>query len=320
MATAWDQAAASFRAELSAAIDRDLLKRLHQPAPWMHFAVLLRHVLVLAAAVWVILRFGDHWYAWIPASIVIGFQVFGFSVLMHEVVHRTIFRGRREGLYRLLGWLYAVPSGLSAAQFTRWHLDHHDNLGTDDRDPKRAQLSPKRNARWLKALYFTPALFPIYFRAARRAAASYPPELRARIGRERGLATLFHLGVAAALWWGLGFEAALKLHLLPVFVVFPVAFALNRLGQHYDVVPEDPARWGTVLRPSPFLWDQIYLWSNYHLEHHYFPKVPFYNLRRLHHALGPFFAARKIRRRRYSGLLYDWLVRNQKPHTNWTGA
>mgnify|MGYP003693698379 CR=1 FL=1 len=86
----------------------------------------------------------------------------------------------------LLGWLYAIPSGISASQFTRWHLDHHAELGSDEDDPKRHHLSPKVNARWYKLLYCTPALFPIYFRAARQRES--PPiraDCSARIARER---------------------------------------------------------------------------------------------------------------------------------------
>ncbi len=30
------------------------------------------------------------------------------------------------------------------------------------------------------------------------------------------------------------------------------------------------------------LWDFLFVYSNYHAEHHYFPSVPFYNLRKLH--------------------------------------
>ena len=319
MARPWDQAAATFRSDLLAAVDGDVLKELHVIRPWRHVAVVLRQLLVLAAAVIATVLWGDRWYVWIPCSIVIGFVVFSFSVLLHEVVHNVALRDRRSRWNRVLGHLYAFPSGLSATQFTRWHLDHHDNLGTDDGDPKRHYLTPKIVRRWFKALYFTPALFPIYFRAARRAGATYPDDLRRKIRNERRLAIGFHLAVPLVLWLGLGRpDLALKLHLIPVFVVFPVAFALNRLGQHYDIDPADPAKWGTVIRPSPYLWDVAYLWSNYHVEHHYFPKVPFYNLPRLHQALGGFFAERGMRKRTYGGLLFDWLVRNRVPHTRWS--
>jgi fatty acid desaturase len=231
-------------------------------------------------------------------------------------VHRTVFRARASRWNRLLGLAYAVPSGLSASQFTRWHLDHHDWLGTYERDPKRHHLTPKVVRRWYKALYLTPALFPIYFRAARTEAATYEPDLARAIRAERRFAILFHLALLGTLWATLGPALALKLHAIPVFCVFPVAFTVNRLGQHYDVTPEDPAKWGTLMRPSLF-WDWIFLWSNYHLEHHYFPRVPFYRLPALRRLLDGYFRERGFRERTYSGLLFDWFVRNRTPHTDW---
>lgn len=317
MATPWDEAARSFRADLAGAVGADALRALHVIRPWRHALVVLRQMAVLALAVWVVLAFGDRWYAWIPASLVIGFVVFDFTVLVHEVVHEVVVRERKSAWHRVLGPLYALPSGLSFAQFRRWHLDHHDNLGTEDRDPKRHSLTPRIVTRSYKALYFTPALFPIYFRAARREAVGYDPALKRRIAWERRATTLLHVATPALLAWRLGPWAALQLHLLPVFLVFPVAFTVNRLGQHYDVDPDDPAHWGTLVRPSPLFWDRVFLWSNYHLEHHYFPRVPFYHLPRLHRLLRPFFESRGIRPRSYGGLLWDWLVRNRVPHTDW---
>ena len=72
-------------------------------------------------------------------------------------------------------------------------------LGDVEADPKRAYLSPKRVKRWFKLLYFTPALFPLYFRAAARAAAGYPEALRARLRRERAAVTLAHLALMAGI-------------------------------------------------------------------------------------------------------------------------
>jgi fatty acid desaturase len=318
MASSWDRSARAFRGDLSAAVDAETMRALHAVRPVRHFLVLARQLLVLAVAVLVILSWGARPYAWIPASIGIGFVIFDFTVLLHEVVHEVVVRTRSSRLQTLLGHMYALPSGLSFSQFRRWHLDHHDNLGTKDADPKRHYLTPKTVTRSYKALYLTVALFPIYFRAARLAAAAYPPALQRRIAWERRAAIAFHLSLAALLVWSLGWPAALKLHLLPVFVVFPAAFTVNRLGQHYDVDPRDAARWGTLMRPSPLLWDRIYLWSNYHIEHHYFPRVPFYNLPALHRALRPFFEARGMKARSYGGLLWDWFVRNRAPHTDWS--
>ena len=73
-------------------------------------------------------------------------------------------------------------------------------LGDAEADPKRHYLSPKIVQPWFKLLYFTPALFPIYFRAARKETATYPPEIRRRIARERWATILFHVGVMAAIF------------------------------------------------------------------------------------------------------------------------
>ena len=274
-----------------------------------------RQFSILAVATWGLVLC-DQPLVWIPLAVLQGFTVFNFTVLLHEVVHRAVFGAYRPVLDRLLGFLYAIPSGISATQFTRWHLDHHAELGSSERDPKRHHLSPKRNARWYKLLYATPALFPIYFRAAAKETATYPDALKRTIGWERKVSILFHLSVAAGLWWSFGFWAAWRADLFPVFFVFPIAFTLNRLGQHYDIDPSDPAKWGTLVRGHWF-WNFAYLYSNHHLEHHYFPGVPCYRLPALQKALEPFYRQRGMRWQTYRGLIYGWIIENKTPHTDW---
>lgn len=311
----YSQHAGALRAELGQTLPRDVLQALHAKTPARHLLVAARQFLLLGLATWGLVRF-EHPAIWIPLAFVQGFTVFNFTVLLHEVVHHAVFARRHPVAERLLGLLYAVPSGISATQFTRWHLDHHAELGSSEHDPKRHHLSPKVNARWYKLLYCTPALFPIYFRAARRESATYPPALQRRIAGERWLAIGGHLTVLAGLWWAFGPAAALRAHVVPVFIVFPIAFTLNRLGQHYDIDPSDPAAWSTLVRGHWF-WDFWFLNSNYHLEHHYFPGVPFYRLPALQRLLGPFYARRGIRSRGYADLVRGWIVENQAPHTNW---
>jgi fatty acid desaturase len=312
----YSQHAGALRAELGTAVSRDLMRSLHRKQPWRHFAVALRQFAILGLATWALIRF-DNPLIWIPLAFVQGFTVFNFTVLLHEVVHHTIFQRKRLMAERVLGFLYAIPSGISASQFTRWHLDHHAELGSDEDDPKRHHLSPKVNARWFKLLYCTPALFPIYFRAARREASTYAADLQAKIKAERWLSMAAHLTALAASWYFFGFYAALRTSIIPVFFIFPIAFTLNRLGQHYDIDPNDPAKWGTLMKGSWF-WDFAFLNSNYHLEHHYFPGVPFYRLPELQRALAPFYERKQMRWRTYGELVYGWLIENHAPHTDWS--
>src|SRR4029450_1577745 len=111
--------------------------------------------------------------------------------------------------------------------------------------------------------------------------------------------------------------AALRTNIIPVFFVFPIAFTLNRLGQHYDIDPTDPAKWGTLMR-GHWLWDFAFLNSNSPLEHHYFPGVPFYRLPRLQRGLVPFYERKGTRWQTYGRLLYGWVVLNPGPHTAWS--
>lgn len=303
------------KAELAAEIDHVVLRELHERRAYRHMLVLLRQVLMLALGTWGTVYFRESWW-WIPFACLQGLTIFNFTVLLHEVVHGLVFATGRPGWSRFLGYLYAIPSGISSSQFTRWHLDHHAELGSDEGDPKRHYLSPRINKAWYKLLYFTPALFPIYFRAAARENASYPEPLRRRIAWERRGTVAFHLALVSAVWWAAGWGIVARAYLVPVFLVFPVAFALNRLGQHYDIRPEDPAQWSTLMKPSWF-WDFAYLWSNYHLEHHYYPGVPFYSLPKLHRSLQPFFRKRRMIPRTYGQLLYRYLILNERPHTSW---
>lgn len=301
--------------DLAREISVEELRVLHRKRPLLHGLVAGANfaALLLAGAAIVVL---EPWYFWLPFAVVAGFAVFNCTVLLHEVVHHAVLGHLNRRAYRILGLLYAMPSGISASQFTRWHLDHHAELGSDTEDPKRHYLSPKINARWLKLLYFTPALFPIYFRAAAKETASYEPKLRRKIARER-LATIgFQLSILGVIAWTGGWAMAWKLYMVPVFFVFPIAFALNRVGQHYDVDPDDPAKWATLVKGSWF-WDAAYLFSNYHLEHHYFPGVPFYNLPKLQRLLMPFYEKRGMTPSSYSSLVWNYVVMNRRPHTKW---
>ena len=314
----YSQHAVGLKAELGEAVSREQMRDLHRKSPARHFVVAARQFTLLAVATWGLIRF-DNPFVWAPLAFVQGFTIFNFTVLLHEVVHSVVFERRRPAAQRILGFLYAVPSGISASQFTRWHLDHHAELGSNEDDPKRHHLSPKVNTRWYKLMYATPALFPIYFRAARRESSTYPAALQRTIGWERRVSLAAHLSALALLWYFFGVYAALRTSIIPVFFVFPIAFTLNRLGQHYDIDPDDPAKWGTLMKGHWF-WDFAFLNSNYHLEHHYFPGVPFYRLPALQRALVPFYERKGMRWQSYGRLVYGWIVENRAPHTDWSRA
>lgn len=297
------------------AVPREQLKRLHRRSGLRHFLVLLRHAALGGACLWGTLRFEEP-LIWVPLAALQGTVILGFIILLHDVIHGAVFAHRRPLLTRILGLAYAAPSAIAASQFERWHLDHHKELGSADADPKRAHLSPKRNARWLKLLYVTPALFLIYARAAGMEFVRYPADLRRRIRLERFGNLVLHAAFVAAVWSLADGGAVVRAWLVPLFGFFPAAFMVNRLGQHYWVDPSDPAKWGTRVDGSPIT-RFLQLNSNCHLEHHYFPSVPLYSLPELNRTLRPFWDGIGHPSRSYPALLWGWFVRNRQAHTDW---
>jgi fatty acid desaturase len=313
----WKQVA-DVKAQLRDAIPLEELRELHRRRPAVHLLYAARQFGLIAACSFGLYHLTNPLW-WIPLAVLQGFTFFNMTTLLHEVVHNLVFATTRPRAERALGLAYAISSGISASQFTRWHLDHHDNLGSYEDDPKRHWLSPKRNARWYKLLYCTPVLMPIYFRAAASEARSYPEGLRRTIKRERLATLVIQLSVAATLWMAGGAGVMFRVWFVPLFLVFPVAFTLNRLGQHYNIDPTHPLKWSTLMKPSRF-WDFLFVYSNYHLEHHYFPRVPFYNLRRAHMRLRPLYARLGLKPHTYREIVWQWFVLNRAPHTDWEKA
>ncbi|MDH3627238.1 MAG: fatty acid desaturase [Acidobacteriota bacterium] len=314
----YNQHIGDLKQRLKDSLDTDALRDLHQVRPWRHFATVIRLLAVVGLCGWALWQ--TRWPGlWVPAAILQGFNLLGFIILLHEWVHDSIFRTRRPGLQRLLGLLYAAPTAISATQFRIWHLDHHNELGSEVDDPKRAHLSPKRNARWFKLLYATPALFFIYAKAAGSEVKTYDAVDRRRINLERLGNLLVQLGIVAAISMTGGGWVLMRIWFIPLFFVFPLAFSLNRLGQHYNIDRNDPAKWSSRVDGNP-IWHFIFLWSNFHIEHHYYPRVPFYNLRKLNRDLRPFFRKNRVENLGYVKIVWGWIVRNRKPHTDWSRA
>jgi fatty acid desaturase len=155
-----------------------------------------------------------------------------------------------------------------------------------------------------------------YSQGSAREVATYPPEKRRTIRRERLGNLVFHLALASAIAYFGGGWVLLRVWFIPIFFCFPPAFVLNRLGQHYNIDPNDPAKWTTRVDGNP-LWRFLFLWSNFHAEHHYYQRVPFYNLRKLNRRLRPFYERTGMPNRSYAEMLWGWFVLNREAHTDW---
>ena len=304
---------AQFKARLRDAIPNDELRELHDNEPAMHLAYAARQFGIVAVCGYGLWHFTNP-LVWVPLAILQGFTFFNMTTLLHEVVHNSVFRhqarlgaGPRPGLrqhQRDLG----QPVHPLAPRPPR-------QPGRRPRRPQAALALAQAQRPLVQAALLHAVLMPLYFRAAAREAATYPAELRRTHPRERLATMALQLSVMGAPRATSAAGRMRRVQLVPYFLVFPVAFTLNRLGQHYNIDPAHPLKWSTLMKPSR-LWDFLFVYSNYHLEHHYFPRVPFYNLRKLHMRLRPLYAALGLKPHTYREIVWQWFVLNRAPHTN----
>src|SRR5687768_17765001 len=106
MAGYYSAHAGPLRAELASALSREQMRQFHHKSPGRHLAIAARQFAILGLTTWALIRF-DHPAIWIPLCFVQGFTIFNFTVLLHEVVHLTVFQRRHPRAERLLAWLYA---------------------------------------------------------------------------------------------------------------------------------------------------------------------------------------------------------------------
>lgn len=301
--------------EIKNEIGEENLKKISEKKPVIHFFYSLRQWFFLIFATYFLIK-TENIFLILFFSAFSGLAIFNFLTLLHEALHNLIFKKKNQFLNDFLSILYSLPTTISPTQFTRWHLDHHAQLGSEVEDPKRHQLAPKKNSRLLKILYFTPALFFIYFNAQRKENKKYPENILKKIKKERLFFIFLHIIFVFLLIYFGNFYTFLKAYFLPLFIFFPLFFGINRMGQHYARSSEEPIGWTTFI-PGSFFWDFLFLKSNYHLEHHLLPMVPFYNLKKLQKLLLNFYEKKKMISYNFLELFYLFIFKNKEIYTIW---
>lgn len=255
------------------AIDADALAALSVPrvGPWLRAAAIDWAVI---AVVFVAVARLDHPLAYALAVIPLGSRQQALGALFHDASHRLITRRRRWN--DVLGSVLAAwPLGLTLGGYRRYHIAHHDGLGTP-RDPELTHKSTLRQWR----LPASPLAVLRDF-ASDLVGGGLPHLVAAgRLTRPVSLAET--AGIAT--FWLAVFGAAWELHVLWIPLLWIAAVAtvfwsgvrlriwtehLGTLGTHRISVP-----WwlGHLIMPHDI---------GLHWEHHHFPGVPFWNLSRV---------------------------------------
>ena len=285
------------------------LTALLQPQPRRFLAWAVAHVAVWAAAAATI-ALVDHWAVVTLAVLVLGSQLHAITVLQHECGHRNAFRSQAANLWmgRFLAWFIVFPF----TAFTECHRRHHRYLGDPVQDPDEWHYVDGR--RWL-----VPRIATFAGRFTWLSMTRYGPEVRGMVLRE----LLFNLGsmaaIAAAFAWYGRFDLFLLIVVAPLLLLTMIINPISRGYEHYPMATLGDDHHGrldlarnTITVTSPtisLLWANI----NYHVEHHIYPAVPFYNLPRLHRLLQD----RPYQRDRH---LLERVLRRPEPRRGAAGA
>jgi fatty acid desaturase len=278
-------------AGLAAMITRDELRELTRPR-----AARVLAMLTLLLAAWLALGLAatriDPWWARIPVWIVAGFLVNGLVQLGHDAWHHNLFA--RPWHNEVFGHLFSLLFGVSFSAARHAHLRHHWYNRTE-RDPDAYNVGAaglRVKAQYYVVIFLGLALAPLHFNVL------YPAAFYPRRAWPRHLAEL----CVAALAYVILFRFVLAPRGLvsiglQVWLI-PLAFAtpwngLKSVADHFaNTWKGDRFHTATTVRTTA-LWSLLWNGLNYHLDHHLFPRVPGYNLARVHARIRPVLVERE---------------------------
>jgi fatty acid desaturase len=289
---------APLRADQKAAI-----RRLHCVNPrWNLIAVAF--VAIWIASGWLMFRF-PAWPVRFAGYGMIGMCIHALAILMHEGIHGNLFRNRV--LDQWVGFLLGAPALFSATAYKVTHaLHHHHNRTAKDPD----ELTNLSRRRWVLSFVFYAwgAIgLPIYLLHVPATAL-----LRGNAGQRRLI--LLEYALLLALYSAVivasvrvGWTAAvIHCWILPM-IVAAIFGNVRGWAEHMMTRPGHPLTQTRTVTSNALV--SFFMCNlNYHLEHHLFPAMPWYNLPKLHRLLeGEYLAAGAIIHRSYLRFVWDAL-------------
>lgn len=268
---------------------REQIRALHQAEHWKHSKILLLFASWIgcgAIAVHV-----DLLWVQIPCWIVAGFALHGLGVFMHEGAHASLFR--IPVVDRVVGFLCGLPVLFSCSNYWATHKLHH-KYENSAQDPDNLQANfPNPFLRWF-IYYGWYAIGMIVYIVM----LMFVGPFRADSAKERLLCVLESALIisTAAFVVQLAIDDPWVRHvviygwaipLIPTVIIANV----RGLAEHTLLHHEDPPNQlkSTRSLPSNAFVSFFFNNQNYHLEHHLFPRVPWYNLAKVHRVLKPLY-------------------------------
>jgi fatty acid desaturase len=252
---------------------------------WFHIGV---EWSLIATTIFLCERFW-HPMLYVFAVAFIGSRQHALLVLMHDGVHYRLFRNRP-----LNDWVSEVvlawPHLVTARQYRKNHFGHHKFLNTPQ-DPDL--IRRKGDPAWVFPQK-TAAMAKMLFRDATGLNAPAMLKLAAAVAKADEVPTWFLVtrygfyAAALAIVVYLGaFTGFLLFWIVPMFTWLVLIMRLRSIAEHH-AIDGPQSEYGLTRTTQATLFERIFVAPknvNYHIEHHFFPSVPFYRLPELHRVL-----------------------------------
>ncbi|HWW46651.1 MAG TPA: fatty acid desaturase family protein [Xanthobacteraceae bacterium] len=271
---------------------------------------------VIAAAIYLSWTWFS-WWSYLLAVCLIGPRIHALGALMHEASHYRAFRNRRVN--DIVGEIIAFSTTASLSGYRKNHFAHHRNLNTDD-DPDyiRNLLTgefvfpkPLRQILWALVRYGSGLKTWATFTDFHKTDEVKDISRMLMIVRTVASAAI----IALSIWFGF-WHLILLYWVVPLMTSFQVVRYIRNIAEHVglDHLPL-PERTRTVVAPLFEQWMIAPYGLNYHLEHHLYPGVTCFNLKKLHAVLmtrEPFRSRAHITNGYLVGLLRECMI--SPPH------
>lgn len=251
---------------------------------WYHNLKIPLFYALLVSAGYIAWNTASGWVEWLMYG-GIGYLWMSIVTFMHDCTHNILFKEKWKNW--AFGIFSTLPIIVTFMAFKEDHLEHH-RYNRSSKDPDAFTMGQRG--------FFDFVLFYAYILVGGVLTIVqfnfiYP------LQRLRKKKLWIHVGelalrvvvyTALIVWTSqLGvLDRFLKLWLIPGYI-FSLLNSMRFIAEHYDT-PWDA---GQLLGTRTILSNQVnsFFWNNinYHIGHHVYPAVPWYNLQRLHKALLP---------------------------------
>jgi fatty acid desaturase len=268
----------------------DELKKLHKKSRLRAIEGIARAWIPVFAVFYIQSFLSGTWF-WIFAPIgifVVASRQHAMAGLTHEAVHNNFFKSKAWNDF-VGRFLCAFPIFVSFSKYKKVHMEHHRHLYTD-KDPDvpiymRYPVLKKKLVEILRKDFFGKSIIqnlnylaelPSFLRVKERVQLEYKSDKAAFY--------LFHAAVIATALFCEKFGIYVLFWIVPYCTLLQVFLRIRAALEHGAVSStENPLQNTRTVTDSAFVLSFMApLGLNYHLEHHLYPAVPWYQLHKLH--------------------------------------